>query len=412
MIEDDAAEYCPEEGAAMKIPVILATNENYAGPTATTIKSIILNRNLNDEYVFHILHTDLCEDIQNLYRSMNETNVSITCVDISKYIEKVKDLKCRYLTRETLYRLFIPEIFPMYDKVIYIDGDTIVLSDIAELYTTDVAGFVFAAAMDGPSQLSVTHYGAFMDSTPDENFCAGVLVMNIQEFDSSIKDKCIELLLEDSKLENRKMIYMDQDALNITCYNRVKKLDITWNYQVSLVCSDPEYDFILKEYRSVFIEARDKVKILHFSGEIKPWLFPGSPYSDVFWKYANLTPFKKKIHEKRIAQQQCLKEMFPYWNIELNSKVAIYGAGNKGKSLNYDLKNTAFADVVVWVDKNPADKGEDVKAVEEMKHVNFDRVIIAIENETYAKQAYETLVAMGISEEKIRWEFERKAPWR
>ena len=104
--------------------------------------------------------------------------------------------------------------------------------------------------------------------------------------------------------------------------------------------------------------------------------------------------------------------MFPYWNIELNSKVAIYGAGNKGKSLNYDLKNTAFADVVVWVDKNPADKGEDVKAVEEMKHVNFDRVIIAIENETYAKQAYETLVAMGISEEKIRWEFERKAPWR
>lgn len=396
----------------MEIPIILATNENYAGPTATAIKSIILNRNTYDEYIFYILHTDLDESIQNLYSSMCVENVSIICKDISEYIDGIRDLRCRYLTKETLYRLFIPEIFQMYDKVIYIDGDTIVLSDIAELYETDVTGYMFAAAIDGPSQLSVSHYAEFMDSTPDDNFCAGVLVMNIKEFDNSIKDKCIKLLLEDSKLKKRKMIYMDQDALNVTCYNRVKRLDIVWNYQVSLVCTEPEYDFILKQYKHIFAEARDKVKILHFSGEKKPWLYPGSPYANVFWEYANQTPFKEKIHEKKIEKQKYYEKRFPFWNVKLNSKVAIYGAGDQGKILNYNLRETAFADVVIWVDRNPDGKERKVKAIEDIRNVEFDQVIIAIENEVYVKQAYDKLVAIGVNEEKIQWEFERKAPWK
>lgn len=393
----------------MKIPIILATNENYAGPTAVTIKSIILNRNRKDEYVFHILHTDLSEHTQNLYGSMEEERVSISCADISEHIEKIKNLECRYLTRETLYRLFIPEIFPMYDKVIYIDGDTIVLSDIAQLYMTDVAGYVLAAAIDGPNVLSVSHYAELMDSTPDENFCAGVLVMNIKEFDRSIRDRCIELLLEDSRLKERKMVYMDQDALNITCQGRVKRLELAWNYQVSFVCEEV-YDLLLIEYRHIYEEARNKVKILHFSGEKKPWLYPEPPYSDVFWKYADQTPFKVKIRGKQKASKlETLKKIYPLCMIEPDSRAVIYGAGFQGKLLHDTLRDTAFAEIALWVDKNFADKEEEVKAVEEIRNIKFDQVIIAIENEAYAKQAYDTLIAMGISEEKIKWEFERKA---
>ena len=70
------------------------------------------------------------------------------------YIEKVKDkLYTRdYYTKTTYFRLFIPDLYPQYDKVLYLDSDIVVLGDIAELYNTNIKGNLVAAVPDDSVQ--------------------------------------------------------------------------------------------------------------------------------------------------------------------------------------------------------------------------------------------------------------------
>ena len=77
-------------------------------------------------------------------------NVDIEFVDLSYYIEKVQDkLYTRdYYTNTTYFRLFLPDLYPQYDKVLYLDSDIIVLGDISELYNTDMGTNLVAAAPD------------------------------------------------------------------------------------------------------------------------------------------------------------------------------------------------------------------------------------------------------------------------
>ena len=44
--------------------------------------------------------------------------------------------------------LFIPSIFPEYDKVIYLDSDIVVNCDIAELYNKDMGDNIIGAVKD------------------------------------------------------------------------------------------------------------------------------------------------------------------------------------------------------------------------------------------------------------------------
>ena len=70
-------------------------------------------------------------------------NVKIEFVDLNYYIQKIQDkLYTRdYYTNTTYFRLFIPNLYPQYDKVIYLDGDTVVLGDISELYNIDMGEY-------------------------------------------------------------------------------------------------------------------------------------------------------------------------------------------------------------------------------------------------------------------------------
>ena len=67
---------------------------------------------------------------------METENVKIEFCDVSERLDKIKKkLTVRdYYSLTTYYRIFISEMYPKYDKVIYIDSDTVVCQDIVKLY--------------------------------------------------------------------------------------------------------------------------------------------------------------------------------------------------------------------------------------------------------------------------------------
>ena len=70
--------------------------------------------------------------------------------DMVKPIHNTKEnyLRAQFFTMSIFYRLFIPELFPQYDKAVYLDADTIICTDIAKMYEIDIADNMFASCPD------------------------------------------------------------------------------------------------------------------------------------------------------------------------------------------------------------------------------------------------------------------------
>ena len=98
--------------------------------------------------------------------------------------------------------------------------------------------------------------------------------------------------------------------------------------------------------------------------------------------------------------------VFPYHLFEEGESIAIYGAGDVGMKFYQQVKNYGWVKCVVIVDKNAGKintHGIPVAPVGALKQYDYDKVLISMTNEKYANEAKETLIRMGISEERIKW---------
>ena len=94
----------------------------------------------------------------------------------------------------------------------------------------------------------------------------------------------------------KKPRFVDQCILNIVCENKVKFLDAKWNVENHLhvwrkdLINELPND-IYQEYENNLQQA----KFLHYTGSEKPWQNPASFNADLWWKYAQKTPFYEEI---------------------------------------------------------------------------------------------------------------------
>jgi lipopolysaccharide biosynthesis glycosyltransferase len=209
---------------------------------------------------------------------------------------------------ETFYRFLIQDIFPETEKVIYLDSDIIVLSDIAELYAENIDGLLLAAVADADFQGQMNKPGDNTKQYADESlklknpygyFQAGVLVLNLSEMRKmNSAEKWLELASE-------RLRYADQDVLNRACQGRVKYLDMSWN--VLIDCNGERISEVI-EYAPVsvyqeYIKAREAPKIVHYAGFKKPWQVPGEDFGELFWLYARQTPFYEILLDKMMREK-------------------------------------------------------------------------------------------------------------
>lgn len=119
-----------------KIPVFYACDDNFVKYTVVSLRSMMDNASKNRQYVIHVLNTNISEEMKAVMYDMTEDNFEIRFDDVTDYLRSINDkLPLRdYYSRTTYFRLFIAEMFPEYDKAIYVDSDTIILGDIAKLY--------------------------------------------------------------------------------------------------------------------------------------------------------------------------------------------------------------------------------------------------------------------------------------
>ena len=276
------------------IPIFFAVDNGYIPFLAVALQSLIDNSSRKNTYIIKVLYTDITKENQEKIKKYEQENVSIEFVDLNYYIDGIKDkLYTRdYYSKTTYFRLFIPELYPQYDKILYLDSDIVVLDDIANLFNVNIGDNLIAAAPDDV----ITTIEVFQNyvekvvgvNSSDRYFNAGILVMNLDELRKfKFQEKFIYSL---SMI--RFTVAQDQDYLNRLCKGRVYLLDNVWDRMP--IGGD--------------VVPRDELKIIHYNLAFKPWHFEDILYKEYFWEYAQKTEYFDEI--LRIKDEYTEEERF------------------------------------------------------------------------------------------------------
>lgn len=180
------------------IPIVFAANDKYSIYCYLAIYTVIKNSNKDKFYFIYVFQTNISDDNCKMLESLSSENVKVECIDISKYMSGIQLKESLHLSVETYYRLFIASILPQYKKIVYLDSDMCILSDVAELYNCNLCGYAVGAALDIPCYPLATHAQELGGLNCRKTFNAGVLLIDTQEFEKrKIREKCLKLLEQD-----------------------------------------------------------------------------------------------------------------------------------------------------------------------------------------------------------------------
>ena len=280
-----------KQTAQTTIPIFFTADDGYAPYLGVALNSIIANADPKRHYTIVVLEENVSEEHIAKLRALVEGHDSfeIRIIPMAGKIQGIHDrvgnrLRTDYFTMTIFFRIFIPEMFPEWDKGIYIDSDIVVPGDISEMYDTELGDNYLGVCRDlsimgVPELVDYLNYGAGVGA--ENYFNSGVLVMNMKALRER---KLAERFLELFNTYNFESVAPDQDYLNVLCYGKVVYMSNEWDAMP--VDGEPEIE---------------NPKLIHYNLFEKPWLYDDIPYESYFWQYAEGTGFEAEARAAKAA---------------------------------------------------------------------------------------------------------------
>lgn len=279
------------EGSTMtkiEIPIVMAANSTYLPYAAVSICSMIDTKGPKSNYKIHIIHTDSRPIGREHLLSLARPDVTISFCNADNFLAPYMDhlYPRAHFSKEMYFRWWIGELFPQYDKVLYLDCDTVVCRNLAELYQEDIQDAAVAGVVDFATPAVCRRISEKLGLSAMQYINSGVLLMNAAIWRSDhLAEVCV------SKLQQYDVLSCpDQDILNLVCKDRISYLNSKWNIQWQHFWDKPN-DCLEPPFRDAFGTALQDPGIIHFTSPVKPWNCPSAPYVDLFWRYATQLPF-------------------------------------------------------------------------------------------------------------------------
>lgn len=283
-----------------KCALVFNCDESFIPFLSVTLASIQAHSKPQCVYDIVILNHNISRQSQRVIANMfkGQKNFNIRFYDMKEYVTKYHIdswMSLRNIKPSAYYRLFIPIIFSNFKRVIYLDCDLIVNTDISELYHIPLHNKPLGAVKDlFVSKVNSTNdflfpgfyqYAIQTMKLPhlDEYVNSGVLVLDIPKINTN---KYEHNILE--AVQKNTAYFHDQNIWNMLFYSKVCLLDETWNVQIN-------NGNILGK---VTYPKPESIKILHFCSKFKPWNTLHWKQNEIslrWWIYARLSPFYEKI---------------------------------------------------------------------------------------------------------------------
>ena len=201
---------------------------HYSVWVGTAMQSII--DHTDSKLCFHILHDETVgeENKRRLKQVANQKGDFIEFHEIdSAEFECIKN-RTHGFTIGTMFRCMLPDLLPDLSKIVYLDADIFVNTDIKELWEFDINDYCLAAVVDeGVIKFHIPNIlYKYPEIDRNQYFNAGILCMNLRKIKQrgNLKDLVVKFLVN-----NPEATYPDQDALNVLFHNNILYLDSSWN---------------------------------------------------------------------------------------------------------------------------------------------------------------------------------------
>ncbi len=335
----------------LKIPVFLASDNNYAPFTATTMASILMHTN---EFIeFYILDCGISDrnkkKIENENKFFTNFSVEFVKVDPKKYFSDFPELQ--YITKAMYARYMIADLKPEISRAIYSDIDVAFTGDIKNLWEENLDKYMLGAVPSQRGKLN-NNYADIKEKLQLDNshqfFMTGLLLIDCKKWrENKISEKLLNTTI---KMKNI-LTLPDQEVFNVVFNNSYKPLDKKYCviYKIFADCYSPdEIDYL-----------KNNQIIIHYPGgaEFKPWNNRKLISAEYFWEVVDNTNFKKEINlinrnfqaifnnRRTNPMKKLLQNIFSVKNDEKHKILTIlwikFKLKKKNKQINYDsaIKN-------------------------------------------------------------------------
>ncbi len=262
-----------------EIPIFFAADDAYAPYLAAALNSAIKNTSNKRQYRAIVLYQDLSQENRKTLAGMSSDNFKIEFVPMQRELEEITDklsnrLRCDCFTLTIYYRLFIPVMFPQYDKGIYIDSDVILNADIADFFDIDIGDNYIGACTDLSIQehpVLVNYLENAVGVKKGEYVNSGVLLLNLKKLREAEIDYNFLRLLTKYQFDS---VAPDQDYINALCNGKIHYIEKEWNTMTN-----------------GSMPAVEQPRLVHYNLYAKPWCYDGIRYGEMFWDSVSQTPY-------------------------------------------------------------------------------------------------------------------------
>jgi len=337
-----------------KIPVVFATDENYAFYTCVAITSMAKSAGCDTEYDVYILVNDIFPKQSILDRLPSRfSNIKIQLLRVDSGMFQNVVINSKHVSRATFYRLMISDLIDA-DQCLYLDSDVIVTEDLWPLFSTNLDGYYIAGCRDiWMDMLSEEKLEEMRRSigipTMEEYINAGVLLMNLREIRESGLDRVLMQHL------NADYPHEDQDILNVCCLGKIKRLPAKWN--VFTIFLGKIKEMREKGINETVIQALLRKKgILHYATpKLRPWKHFFCWASQEWWEIASEWKEENFYCELKEEAKNSANER--HWTDDLEKcrsyqKIVIFGFTFYGKEACDRLLNHGFQGKLVFCDND------------------------------------------------------------
>lgn len=272
----------PAVVAARRIQVACSADQRY-GPHCAAMLHSLLTKQARNSVVVHFMHGP------RLPRMMRRRlGALVTRLHGEIRFHEISDATVARLPvlpripSSMWYRIFLPDLLPDAERVLYLDADTLIVTSLDVLWDMDLTGYYLAAVTNVMDPLHRAWPGELGIKRLSDYFNSGVLLMNLAALRQA---DCMRRLCAYGIEMGARLRFPDQDALNAVLGQRRRHLHPRWNCMNSLsFFADSETFFD----PGLVADAIRDPGIVHFEGPtvVKPWHFLNrNPHRDLYYHH-------------------------------------------------------------------------------------------------------------------------------
>lgn len=232
-----------------KINICYSSDKNYAKYLALSIATVLTSKNPEDDLCFYILDGGITEkDKEKILNLKSIAPFEIQFIKMDDEVFKKWPLRSStYYTTAIYYRLLIPDLLSSLERIIYLDCDIEVKHSLKELYNMELSGCCIGLVKDIDEDIHIKRLNL------EKYFNSGVLVMDLAKLrEINFTGKVFDFIEQ----HKDKLVYYDQDVLNLYFKDAIKTIDDKWNNQ---------FDFFARNANKRFKDAF----VIHYIGSEK-----------------------------------------------------------------------------------------------------------------------------------------------